>query len=208
MLRFVTGRELARYPRLCASMFSDRARQFRDRLGWQVHVDDNGWEQDQYDPLNPLYVIWEEPDGSHGGSMRFLPTTGRTMVAEHFSHLVLEPSEVFGPAIWECTRFCVSEQASTKVSAMLMLGGAEVGRAYGLAKAVGVFDARMVRIYRLLGWTPDIVAREGMGQDAIGLGLWVFAEPTRRMLAERAGISAELSTHWFAQSRGPGAIAA
>ena len=33
--------------------------------------------------LNPLYVIWEIPDGSHGGSMRFLPTSGRTMVHEH-----------------------------------------------------------------------------------------------------------------------------
>jgi N-acyl-L-homoserine lactone synthetase len=37
-----------------------------------------GQERDRYDDLNPLYVIWQEHDGRHAGSMRFLPTTGRT----------------------------------------------------------------------------------------------------------------------------------
>lgn len=208
MLRFVFGHELARHAPLRASMFRDRARQFRDRLGWEVRVDDDGWERDQYDVLDPLYVIWQQPDGTHGGSMRFLPSTGRTMVREHFGHLVPEGSRVFDPKIWECTRFCLAEGAAANVSAALMLGGAEVGAGLGLTHAIGVFDARMVRIYRLLGWPPEIIGRAGEGRDAVGLGLWSFSEATRQALAARAGISVDLSRHWFLRSAAADMLAA
>ena len=66
MLRYIYGDELSRFPHLQATMFRDRARQFRDRLNWSVTVDRGGFETDAYDAANPLYVIWEEPDGSHG----------------------------------------------------------------------------------------------------------------------------------------------
>ncbi|WP_437436796.1 acyl-homoserine-lactone synthase [Ruegeria arenilitoris] len=68
MLRYVYADELHKYPKLAEGMFRDRADQFKTRLGWDVHVNDKGEERDQYDDLNPIYVIWEEPDGSHGQS--------------------------------------------------------------------------------------------------------------------------------------------
>ncbi|EET49177.1 acyl-homoserine-lactone synthase [Thalassobium sp. R2A62] len=71
MLRYLYADDLNAYPRLRDSTFRDRATQFHDRLGWDVQVDDGGLERDQYDDLSPLYVIWERPDGLHGGSMRF-----------------------------------------------------------------------------------------------------------------------------------------
>ena len=108
MLRYLRGSELGRYPALQSSMFLDRAAQFRDRLGWEVSVDSNGWERDQYDDLDPLYVIWRLPDGTHGGSMRFLPTMGRTMTNEYFSGLV-GGVPFHDPMTWECTRFCLSQ---------------------------------------------------------------------------------------------------
>ena len=40
-------------------MFRDRAEQFSQRLGWAVSVNASGHERDQYDELNPLYVIWQ-----------------------------------------------------------------------------------------------------------------------------------------------------
>ncbi len=196
MLRFLTGEELRQYPTLRDTMFSDRARQFRERLGWAVTVDSRGWERDDYDRLNPTYVIWQQPDGSHGGSMRFLPTTGRTMVNEHFSNLAAG-RKFSHPKLWECTRFCLAEHVAPNVSAALMLGGAQLGVGLGLARAVGVFDARMVRIYRLLGWQPTVLGTEGEGADAISLGLWEFSEDVRRRLARKAGIPADVAQHWF-----------
>ena len=191
MLRYLTGRELLAYPRLRDSMFRDRAAQFRDRLDWAVTVDAAGHERDEYDALDPLYVIWERPDGTHGGSMRFLPSMGPIMVNDHFGHLT-DGVRIRSPFIWECTRFCLAPGAGVRVSAALMLGGLEVGLAHDLSHAVGVFDARMVRIYRALGWPPAILGRE----DGISAGLWAFEPELRAGLLRRAGVSGEVSAHW------------
>ena len=203
MLRYLYADQLSRHPRLAATMFADRAGQFHARLGWEVAVDDAGHERDQYDALNPLYVIWERPDGRHGGSMRFLPTTGRTMLHEHFAHLS-DGVRIMSPLIWECTRFCLAPGAEPRVSAALMLGGAELGRTFGLSHAAGVFDARMVRVYQRLGWGPTILGTDGNGRDAISVGLWDFADPVRPALLRRAGLSSEISRHWVERSFGGG----
>jgi acyl homoserine lactone synthase len=201
MLRYLSAAALAREPLLQDTMFRDRACQFHRRLGWEVKVDARGWEQDDYDREGPLYVIWQGRDGRHGGSMRFLPTTGRTMVNDHFLHLS-QGGPVCDPMVWECTRFCLSDAAPPGVSAALMLGGAELGAGFGLSRAVGVFDARMVRIYRHLGWAPAVAGFTGEGRDAVGLGFWTFSEATRRRMAALAGLSPEVSRHWFRMALG------
>jgi acyl homoserine lactone synthase len=177
-------------------MFRDRADQFAGRLGWAVTVDASGAEHDDYDAEDPLYVIWEQEDGTHGGSMRFLPTTGRTMINDHFVDLV--GAEVTSPLIWECTRFCLSRNAGPNVSAALMLGGAEVGVNFHLRHSIAVFDARMVRVYRALGWPPTITGTTGTGRDAISAGLWEHSRAIRNRMAEKAGITVQTSAAWFA----------
>jgi N-acyl-L-homoserine lactone synthetase len=88
MIRYIYANDFHRHPNLQAIMHKDRAAQFRDRLKWKVSVDGNGWERDEYDAMNPLYVVWEESPGMHGGSMRFLLMSGRTMVNDHFADLM------------------------------------------------------------------------------------------------------------------------
>lgn len=197
MIRYLYGGELAAFPRLAETMFRDRAAQFRDRLGWEVTVDAEGGERDEYDALNPLYVTWERADGRHGGSMRFLPTTGDTMVNDHFLHLT-DGVRIGSPKIWECTRFCLSPGASPRVSAALMLGGLELGLWHGLSHAVGVFDARMVRVYRALGWAPEVLG----AKDGVSVGLWAFDAGQRAGLLRKAGVSGELSSHWLRRAFG------
>ena len=145
MIRFITADNLAKFPVLQDSMFRDRADQFVRRLGWDVHVDQYGWEHDEYDMLNPLYVICESREGKHLGSMRFLPTTGRNMIEDHFSHL-LNGGMIADPKIWECTRFCLGSDAGPKTAGQLMAAGGEILRGFGLGGFAGVFDQRMVRI--------------------------------------------------------------
>lgn len=200
MLRYVYASDLVDHPKLARTMFRDRADQFKTRLGWEVSVDADGCERDEYDDLNPLYVIWEEPDGSHGGSMRFLPTTGRTMVNEHFGDLISGP--ITSPAIWECTRFCLTRGAGGHVAAALMLGGGEIMQNFGVEHFVGVFDARMVRIYRMIGSSPEVLGSAGTGRDRISVGLWHFEPGAAEKVAERAGVPMELSRQWFDRSFG------
>ena len=201
MLRYLYADQLDHMPRLADTMFRDRATQFRDRLGWEVTVGPDGYERDSYDGLNPLYVIWEEADGTHGGSMRFLPTTGENMTEDHFLHLT-DGVAIKSPFIWECTRFCLSPAASGQVAGALMLAGAEFGLASGLSHSIGVFDARMVHVYRRLGWEPVIMGTRGEGRDAISVGLWPMDEDLRIRLSQKSGFSPEISEHWYRRSFG------
>ncbi|SMX47351.1 acyl-homoserine-lactone synthase [Maliponia aquimaris] len=201
MIRYVYGTDLHKFPKLAETMFRDRADQFKTRLGWEVSVDADGHERDEYDGLNPLYVIWENEDGSHGGSMRLLPTVGRTMVNDHFVHLT-DGVRIQSPVIWECTRFCLARGAKPGVAAALMLAGGEVMQEFGVEHYIGVFDARMVRIYRRIGSSPEVLGSQGEGRDQISVGLWEFTRDGQASVARSAGITPEMSKRWFALSFG------
>ncbi|WP_146587093.1 acyl-homoserine-lactone synthase [Puniceibacterium confluentis] len=201
MIRYLYADQLSQFPHLARAMFRDRADQFKTRLGWEVAVDGAGEERDAYDDLNPLYVIWEKPCGGHGGSMRLLPTLGRTMVNDHFAHLT-DGVRIESPLIWECTRFCLARDAAPGTAAALMLAGGEILRGFGVEHYVGVFDARMVRIYRHIGASPDILGSQGSGRNRISVGLWDFSPRAQARVAARAGISPELSKLWFERAFG------
>ncbi len=196
MLRYIYANELSDHAYLADTMFRDRATQFHTRLKWDVAVDAQGHERDAYDNLNPLYVIWQQPDGRHGGSMRFLPTTGQTMVNDHFLHLT-DDVAIRSPRIWECTRFCLAPDAQSRIAAALMLAGGELMRAFEISHFVGVFDARMVRIYRMIGANPDVLGQSGSGKDSVAVGLWEYDPASRARVLQKAGLSSEVSEHWF-----------
>jgi acyl homoserine lactone synthase len=199
MLRYIYADDLHRFPRLRDTMFRDRAEQFKKRLGWAVSVNEAGEERDEYDDMNPLYVIWEDAHGNHGGSMRFLPTVGDTMVNDHFSHLT-DGVRIESPLIWECTRFCLSPGADRRVSAALALGAGELMEAYHLEHFVGVFDPRMERIYRLMGLEPEVIGTDGEGKDRIGVGLWAMNEAAFEPTLKRVGITRAVSRGWLRYS--------
>lgn len=196
MIHFLTAAQLARLPKLQDSMFRDRADQFKTRLDWDVHVDQSGWEHDEYDALNPLYVLCQAPDGRHLGSMRFLPSTGRTMIRDHFQSL-LGSHDINAPDIWECTRFCLSRDAGPQVAGRLMSAGGEILQGFGLKGFAGIFDARMVRIYKRIGSSPEILASAGQGRERISVGIWSFTNDARTRVARRSGLSQRASRHWF-----------
>ncbi|MCI5109335.1 MAG: autoinducer synthase [Marivita sp.] len=201
MIRYLYGDQLKTVPQLARTMFEDRADQFKTRLAWDVTVDASGQERDAYDDLNPLYVIWETATGMHGGSMRFLPTTGRTMVNEHF--LDLTDGVTFqSPFIWECTRFCLSRNAEPGTAAALMLAGGEIMQGFGIRHFVGVFDARMVRIYNRIGAAPEVLGTQGEGRQAISVGLWEFSAAAQQRVSRAAGIPSQTSRGWFEASFG------
>lgn len=199
MLHYIYAEDLHQYPVLRDTMFRDRADQFKRRLGWAVNVNARGEERDEYDDMNPLYVIWEKADGTHGGSMRFLPTTGDTMVNDHFLHLT-DGVRIKSPLIWECTRFCLAPKADRTVTAALTLAAGELMEEFKLEHYVGVFDPRMERIYRLMGLSPEVIGRAVHEGEEIGVGLWEMTPEAFAPTMERAGIDRATSKKWFYNS--------
>lgn len=203
MIRYLYFRQLAAFPLLEDSMFRHRAVQFHDRLGWGVNVDTRGHERDQYDTpdLAPLYVIWEQPDGTHGGSMRFLPTTGPCMINEHFAGLLSE-GPIQRSDVWECTRFCLAPGAGPGVSAALMLAGGELLKGLALSHFVGVFDRVMQRVYSRIGPCPVVLGSLGEGRQRVSAGLWSWSAASEAVLAAHADVSVAQSAAWFQRDLG------
>ena len=196
MLRYLYKSELDAFPHLRDSMYSDRVYQFKTLLNWDVSVNDLGQEVDEYDILNPLYVIWEDVSGRHAGSMRLMPTTGRCMVNEYFTDL-LGGGSIQSPFMRESTRFCLSRYAPRETAARLTLSAGEVMLGCGVEQCLGVFDQRMIRIYRLLGSSPNLIAQTGQGKEFIGIGLWTLDAVQREQICQIAEVEPQESEQWF-----------
>jgi acyl homoserine lactone synthase len=203
MIKIVQAADLYRRPILAASMFKDRAAQFHDRLQWEaIRLDDKGLEFDQYDELNPIYVIIEDEDGQHCGSGRLMPTTGRTMIKEHFSHLT-GGVELESSLIWEVTRLCVSPRLpvgsslARRAPAALFYAGFDMALRAGVEFFVAIYFGHMQRVWRAIGATPEVLGTMDTPDGEICAGIWEVTEKTRDLLARRAGCLVEGGPTYF-----------
>ena len=197
MIRIFQGRDRNQYAREADAMFRLRTRQFRDRLKWNVQVV-HGWEIDEYDEMNPLYLVSIDESGTIRGSLRFLPTTGPHMMQGSFNRYFDIPFEFESPLIWECSRFSIepttkhgriSGSALRETTFELMHGGCEVAMMAGISQVVGVFDPFMLRVYRRTGWGPEIIASSDQTNPGpIHLGIWDVSEANLISIRERSGI--------------------
>ncbi|WP_299751798.1 acyl-homoserine-lactone synthase [uncultured Tateyamaria sp.] len=188
MIYFLHGDALASKPTLAHSMFTDRAKQFKNRVGWSVSVNDLGEERDEYDELNPLYVVVANEHGLHEAWMRLTPTVGKTMVNDHFTEITDDVS-IKSPLIWECTRFCTSPKARPESSTKLMAAGGKIMQELFIEHYIGVFDRRMLPVYRSIGSVPTVIGWSQGEHNKIGVGLWEFDVVQYNQLLHRSGIS-------------------
>lgn len=187
MINYVTGTDLWLYPDLARTMFSDRGKQFSERLGWSVNVDKRGYERDQYDPINPVYVIIDDDQGQHAGSMRLLPTTGSTMINDVFSS-ALDDGPISDPATWECTRFCLSPTAEPRTAAKLFASAGRLMQEFDVVSLVAVFDRSMLRKYRVSGVAPVILGKGDVAGASVMTGRWQFSIEQLTDLMQRASL--------------------
>jgi acyl homoserine lactone synthase len=153
------------YPALIEEMFRLRARIFRDKMGWEVKVE-NGLERDRYDDEDPVYILYvDDKTEKLVGSLRLLPMTGPTLLADFFSDTLPDAVHLSAPSIWECTRFCVDEELLAEgsreqlvfASGVLFAALGEVGLKSGIQTVLGNFDAPMLRLYRRVGCDVEVL---------------------------------------------------
>ena len=204
MLRYLTYDRLSDFPKLSETMFRDRAKIFGERLGWNVQIDEHSRELDQYDQATAIYIIWERQDGSHGGSVRLTPTLGPSMINEHFQDLI-EDRQIRDPKTWESTRFCSSYGSSRRIAAALGLGMLEFCLNKDVTNVVGVFGGSMIRVYRLIGWIPNVIGSGLVHGEETCAGIWHVGENIRPGLLLKSKINNDLVTYWYDWS-GIGAI--
>ncbi len=170
---------------LLEEMFRLRARVFNDRLKWDVTVTD-GMERDRYDDEGPVYLIYTDDTQTQvKGSLRLLPTTGPTLLADFFSDTLPDAAQLRAPTIWECTRFCLDETTLDNgsrdemvfASGVLFAGLGQIALQSGIESILGNFDATMYRLYRRIGCEVDILGITHRFGRPVYLGLFPVSWP-------------------------------
>jgi len=172
------------YSHLIDEMFRLRARIFRDRLKWDVHVAD-GKERDKYDDEGPVYLIYADDDARDViGSLRLLPTTGPTLLADTFADTCPDAVQLSAPTIWECTRFCLDDKLLKRenreelhfASGVLIAALGDVAIKAGIESVLGNFDPTMLRLYRRVGCEVEILGSTRRYGQMVYLGLFPISE--------------------------------
>ena len=169
---------------LLDQMFCLRARIFHDELQWDVQVT-NGRERDRYDDEGPVYIIYTDDKLRRvKGSLRLLPTTGPTLLADFFSDTLPDAVELSAPTIWECTRFCLDDEALENyhegllfASTVLLIGLGDLAIRTGIESVLGNFDSAMLRLYRRIGCEVEVLGSTRRYGQPVYLGLHPISEP-------------------------------
>ena len=147
-------------------MHTLRAKVFKDRLGWEVPVR-WGMEIDDYDALEPLYMLMREGDAvtrngaAQGGGVllgcwRLLPTEGPYMLKDSFRVLLHGQAPPCDPRIWELSRFALATDCDAPFgfSALTLESIAEIidyGHVSGIDAYVTVTTVAIERLLRRAG---------------------------------------------------------
>ena len=181
------------YSNLLDDMFRLRARVFRDRLRWDVQVTDEK-ERDKYDDEGPVYIIYADDESLKvKGSLRLLPTTGPTVLADIFSDTLPDAVHLSAPTIWECTRFCLEDGILSRTSreelliasAVLIAALGDVAIGAGIESIVGNFDSTMLRLYRRIGCEVEVLGSTQRYGRPVYLGMFPISEPILRKVKGR-----------------------
>ncbi|WP_454703071.1 acyl-homoserine-lactone synthase [Agrobacterium burrii] len=144
---------------LLRQMHRLRAAVFGERLEWDVSITEAG-ERDEYDDLDPTFILAVTRDEKVVGSARLLPATGPTMLEQTFPQLLASGSLTASASVIESSRFCVDTTLSAgrgrgqlHLATLTMFAGIiEWAIANGYNEIVTATDLRFERILNRAGW--------------------------------------------------------
>ncbi|MCX4162948.1 MULTISPECIES: acyl-homoserine-lactone synthase [Paraburkholderia] len=144
-------------------MFQLRARVFNRRLGWDVPTTD-GMEIDDYDALNPHYMLIQDETSRVRGCWRLMPTEGPNMLRNTFPQLLHGAAAPAGRHIWELSRFAIDTEGEERTFGFTDLTISALQVAMTFAQRMGITRYATVTttpIERLLRRTGVEVYRFG-----------------------------------------------
>ena len=195
MIRVVTKNNADRHVSHLHQMHRIRKAVFRDRLGWDVTVRGE-FEIDEYDALEPSYLLSVDGHGTLNGCVRLLPTTGPNMLRDIFPSFVTKTAVPRDEQVWEASRFAVSgntimaEASLSQTTYDLLIGVLKFGLSNGINTIACVVDVRMERILRRAGWQLDRLGPAHRIGNTIALaGQLAVSAQILRQLEARVGIA-------------------
>lgn len=195
MIIVIDGLNRHDFGAILDDMHKLRAREFGDRLGWDVAVRDRR-EADSFDALDPAYLVSLDEAGAVTGCLRLLQTTGAHMLAGASQPQPDRTPPLRSARLWEATRLCIDtgskpRHALAHVAAELMIGALEYARAAGVLDLVAVIDPEMNNMMRQSAILPyDKLGTPGpVGKTAAMAVLMECSQARIAAIRDRSGIA-------------------
>lgn len=183
-------------PQDIDAMHALRFEVFRERLKWEVPCTD-GREVDDFDALDPTYMLVKDDEGHVAGCWRMLPTTGRYMMKDTFPQTLAGQEAPQQDTVWELSRFALGRHqgASSRFcdTALLMMERAvEYAMQHGVTAFVSVTTVAIERLMKGMGipmkrYAPPV--QIGI-EKTVAFSLEVNAEVLALLRARRLGTQA------------------
>lgn len=166
MIEIVRANETGKED-LLRDMHRFRARVFCDMLKWQVLVNDEGLEVDQFDLPDAIYLLALDEDRRVIGTWRLLSTSGPTMIRDVWPHYLETLPMPASPDVWEVSRFAVSpicQRADEIVSQSRRAIGemfcalTEFCLSAGIRQVYTLYDERIARIIQRIDCQPSRIS--------------------------------------------------
>lgn len=140
---------------------SYRHKVFVENLGWDLHSPD-GYEQDQFDRPDTVYVAARNDEEEICGCARLLPTTHPYLLSEVFPQLLNGMAPPNSPDIWELSRFATVDfnsadrsplrQMSSEIAIDLLQAAIDCAAKHGAKKLITVSPLGIERLLRNAGF--------------------------------------------------------
>jgi acyl-homoserine lactone synthase len=162
MLTIVTKYNKDQHGELMADMHRMRHRVLVDQVGWEDLRKDDGFEVDEVDHSDTIYMI--STFGDQGadlkrasGCVRLTPSHSLTLLNEVFPHLCDLLPLPTGEHIYDSSRIVVDPDTRQKgqlspVAGQIMCAWYEAGLALGLECYTGVIETRYMTMCLAAGW--------------------------------------------------------
>jgi N-acyl-L-homoserine lactone synthetase len=154
--------------KLLFDMHRLRTRVFKERMGWDVSISDDGLEVDQFDLPETIYLLVLDDDEMIG-SWRLLPTNGPTMIRDVWPEFLRSIDLPSDPDVWEASRFAVNSPIGdpgeglaqvSRATQELLCGVTELCLLCGVREIYTMYDMRIARLLKRLNCKADIVSKQ------------------------------------------------
>jgi acyl homoserine lactone synthase len=199
MITSIQAFEQSQYRDVLLQMFQTRKRVFFDTLNWDVDIQGDR-EVDDYDKLNPIYLVWCNRERSrHYGSIRLMPTTGPTLLHDVFGSTFPDAAALSAPGIWEGTRMCLDEQAlrddypgmsAGRAFSLLLVGLCEFCLSHNIHTMISNYEPHFKRVYARSGARVHELGRaDGFGRYPVCCGAFEVSSDVLSTMRARLGLS-------------------
>lgn len=203
MIEFVQAGQAGKSG-LLFDMHRLRTRVFKDTLKWDVEVNPDGLEVDQFDLPETVYLLAVNNKGRVVGNWRMLPTDGPTMIRDvwpEFTRSLPLPSD---PDIFEVSRFAIhspeadpdeAAQQNQQALGEMFCALTEACLLVDIRKIYTLYDERIAKVIQRINCQPSQVSQQIMIKDMVcQTGVFDIDDNMLERLREATGIRQSLVT--------------